>query len=122
MSAEEYCMLWIAARIEAENAVRAKSVIFTRATGTPRLRAAFGDPPTPVIQLPNFRRDSTYAPTAAISTHHSTDTYRSDVARSNLNDSFQLKILASGSAAIRSGGIEMYVMFVTLEVSTDDRP
>ena len=25
------------------------------ATGTPRLRAALGEPPTPVIQLPNLR-------------------------------------------------------------------
>ena len=33
-------------------AVDAKSVIFTRATGTPRLRAALAEPPTPTIQLP----------------------------------------------------------------------
>ena len=49
-------MLWMAARIAAEKAVVANSVIFTRATGTPRLRAALGEPPTPAIQLPNRRR------------------------------------------------------------------
>ena len=48
-------MLWIAARIDAEKAVAAKSEILTRATGTPRLRAAVADPPTPAIQLPNSR-------------------------------------------------------------------
>ena len=47
-------MLWMAARIAAEKAVAANSVIFTRPTGTPRLRAALGEPPTPVIQLPNL--------------------------------------------------------------------
>ena len=52
MSAEKKVMLWIVARIEAENAVSAKSEILTRATGTPRLRAAVAEPPTPAIQLP----------------------------------------------------------------------
>src|SRR6185295_7779401 len=35
---------------------------------------------------------------------------------------FQPKIAASGSPAMVSGGIGMYVMFVTLEVRTDDAP
>jgi hypothetical protein len=59
MSAEANCMLWRVARIEAENAVDMNSAILTRATGTPRLRAAAGDPPTPLIQLPAFVRPRT---------------------------------------------------------------
>ena len=59
MSAEKKVMLWIVARIDAEKAVSAKSRILTRATGTPRLRAAVADPPTPAIQLPNRVRPRT---------------------------------------------------------------
>ena len=55
-------MLWTAARIAAEKAVPANSMILTRATGTPRLRAALAEPPTPVIQLPNLVRPRMYAP------------------------------------------------------------
>ncbi len=55
-SAEKKVMLWTAARMAAEKAVPANSVILTRSTGTPRLRAALAEPPTPVIQLPNLVR------------------------------------------------------------------
>ena len=40
-------------------AVVANSASLTRATGTPSLRAAVCDPPTPAIQLPNLRRPRT---------------------------------------------------------------
>src|ERR1700693_2561749 len=114
MSAEANCMLWHAARIDAVTAVDANSVILTRATGTRRLRAAPGEPPTPVIQLPNLRRPSTYAPMSAIRIHQTTETYRSEVASPNLTDSFQLKNAASGSEAIWALSIAMNVMLVTV--------
>src|SRR5436190_19210545 len=122
MSAELKRIDWMAARIEAENAVSANRLILTRATGTPRLRAAAGDPPTPEIQLPNLRRARMYVPTAAMTIHQTIETCRSTVCPSQGNDSFQLKKPASGSAAIAAGSIGMYVMFVTTDVSTDDRP
>ena len=59
MSADVNRTLWMAARIEAEKAVIANSAILTRATGTPRLRAAPADPPTPAIQFPKRVRPRT---------------------------------------------------------------
>ena len=49
MSAEVNRVVWIAARIAAESAVKANSAILTLATGTPRLRAAAEEPPTPTV-------------------------------------------------------------------------
>src|SRR4249920_139646 len=54
--------------------------------------------------------------------HQTTDTYRSDVAWSNLSDSFQLKNAASGSASISVLLIAMNVMFVRPRTRTDDSP
>ena len=52
VSADPVDSTWIAAKIVAVSAVRMNSAILTRATGTPRLRAAVGSPPTAKIQLP----------------------------------------------------------------------
>ena len=48
-------------------------MIFTRATGTPMLRAAFGSPPTAKIQLPKRVLSSTQVATAVTPIHQSTD-------------------------------------------------
>ena len=48
-------------------------MIFTRATGTPMLRAAFGSPPTAKIQLPKRVLRSTQVATAVTPIHQSTD-------------------------------------------------
>ena len=48
------------------------SPTFTRATGTPTLRAAFASPPTPKIQLPVRVRVRTQVATSVIAIHHST--------------------------------------------------
>ena len=58
----------------AATAVVIKSVIFTRATGTPTLREAFGSPPTPKIQLPNVVRKSTHVAKAANPSHQTIET------------------------------------------------
>ena len=51
-----------------------KSVIFTRATGTPTLRAAAASPPQAKIQLPKRVRSSTQVKTAVSASHHRIDT------------------------------------------------
>ena len=48
-------------------------MIFTRATGTPMLRAAFGSPPTAKIQLPKRVLSSTQVATAVRPIHQSTE-------------------------------------------------
>ena len=53
-------------------AVVMNSAIFTRATGTPTLRAAFASPPTAKIQLPTRVRASTQVASAAIAIHQIT--------------------------------------------------
>ena len=54
------------------NDVAMNSPIFTRATGTPTLRAAFASPPTPKIQLPMRVRARTHVASAVIAIHHRT--------------------------------------------------
>ena len=88
-----------AARIDAEKAVAANSVILTRATGTPRLRAALGraaDAGDPVAELASGR--GRRRPTTAIRIHQTIDTYRSAVDQVELDRQLQLKKPASGSA------------------------
>src|SRR6266404_5774329 len=54
--------------------------------------------------------------------HQIREAWKSVVWSPNLNDSFQVKRPASGSAPMRAGSIGIYVMLVTSEVSTDDKP
>ena len=53
VSADPASSTWIVASRVAARAVPMNSMIFTRCTGTPRLRAATGSPPEEKIQLPN---------------------------------------------------------------------
>ena len=104
MSAEKKVMLWIVASTEAENAVNANSEILTRATGTPRLRAAVADPPAPAIQLPKRVRPRMYVPMTAMSSHHRIETLK---AAPPPTGRLQLNKPAIGSAATTARSIGM---------------
>src|SRR5687768_9135707 len=112
----------MAAMIAADSAVIAKSVIFTRATGTPRLRAATGDPPAPAIQLPNRVRPRTYAPIAAMRIHHTMETRSEPVWSPRVIGVLQLNSHATGSAATAVRSSEMNVIGVTTDVRTEVNP
>src|SRR3954463_15039906 len=60
----------------ADAAVAMNSRILTRATGTPTYRAAWAEPPTAKIQLPNRVRSSTHEATATTRSHHTSSTLK----------------------------------------------
>src|SRR5262245_65837178 len=59
----------IVATSQAASAVHMKSKILTRATGTPRLRAASALPPAPYVQLPKRVRSRTQVASATMASH-----------------------------------------------------
>src|SRR6185312_10683758 len=123
MSAEVNRVVWIAARIAADSAVNANNAILTRATGTPRLRAAAEEPPTPAIQLPKRVRPSRYTPTMAMTIQNRIETWTLVVLPSGFEIvALKPKIWASGSFFSRVGSIGMYVIGLTLDVRTDEKP
>src|SRR5918999_1038002 len=82
-SADPASSTWMVASSAAERAVHMNSVIFTRFTGTPTLRAAFASPPAPKIQFPNVVLCNTHVPSTASASHQMMVTEKGPIVPAN---------------------------------------
>src|SRR6266545_2727832 len=74
---------WMIATRQPANAVVMNSPIFSRLTGTPRLREASGAPPAPKIQLPTLVRSSTQVARPASASHQTMEIENCPISEAN---------------------------------------